>query len=117
MSVTLGDFDYPFAGRNQLLVDGFKHYFKTHRGETKKLWVAYFYARKHGFDTKKLERLHGGYVVLSSSTYNRYYNKNALKNDPELTRRARRFYDAVRQLEPVKLFSGQGPEIGIYRIR
>ncbi len=115
--VTLSSFDYPRAQSNQLLVDGFNHYFDRHKMEEKKYRVLYLNTRNYDFDTRKFGLPRNGHVVISSSVYDRYYTAISQQNEPDLTRRAQRFYDAVKRLEEVQTFSGRGPDIGIYRIR
>jgi len=102
--------------QNQLLVDGFNLYFAKHLGIEKKMRVAYLNARQREFDLQGIRLPSGAFIVISSSVYDRYYSKNALKNDPALTDRARHYYDALKKFVPIASFAGKGPKIDIYRV-
>jgi len=114
--ITYKSFDYPYARINRLLVEGYRYYFKKNRGTTKHFRVAYLYSRALDFDPRKIVLPKNAYIVISTKTYDRYYTELALQNDPALTRRARRYYDAIQAMEPVETFTGRGPDITIYKV-
>jgi len=114
--VTFRGFDYVYADRNQLLIDGFNRFFQEKLETAKRFRVGYLNAREFDFDLRDIKVPGGAYIVISSSAYSRYYYKQAMQNDPAQTQRARRYYAIIRRLEPIRKFTGKGPKIEIYRV-
>ena len=113
---TFRSFGYPHAGSNELLVDGFNHFFRNQIKTAKWFHVTYLDARKWNFDLQTIKIPSGAYIVISSSNYSRYYLQAARQNDPVLTRRARKYYDTIRHFERIHVLTGKGPKIEIYRV-
>ena len=115
-NVTLASFDYPLVWKNEYLSKGFEFYFNQNKGTKKNFTTILLFSLRANFSLKTIPFPMGSFIVISSYAYGRYYQDFVLKQTPELTQKARKYYDFIKQQSLVKEFVGKGPKISIYKI-
>lgn len=103
---------------NRLLQEAFRYYYaQAVRREPRYRVVLMEQNLTVGYDMRRMRLERGDYVVLSSLIYNRFYRPHVMRQLPELAANAQAFFAFIRAQEPVKVFTGPGPKIEIYRMR
>jgi len=116
-NVTLASFNYPWVWKNEYLSKGFEYYFKQNMSTKKNFKTILLYSKRANFNLEMMPFPNGSFIVISSYAYGRYYQDFVLKQTPELTQKARNYYDFIKQQNLVKEFVGKGPKISIYKIK
>ncbi len=118
ITLAVQNYLFPTVVENRLLMSGFEHYMAQSITTLKPFQVRVVSdLHRKGYAPGSIAFSVGEYIVISERVYRRFYRQQFARQAPQLAQNAKAFYAFVRSQQPVKVFTGNGPTIEIYRVR